>query len=263
MRATSQERKTWNLKRENSSQEINHCIRAAAWPESYSHLQSLPQADSSFTVTSLVKQINLSNRKQKQPFQITSINKSLSCPKLKLYSTLSPFTREVYLGALPSPACFYCRDRFHSSLPQDSLIFPLLLWFLKKKTLPASVPIKQTFVFLPKEIAREKKCMLGICFHEVKTAESCQVFSVKQQILEKANDEHIKCPFCFESLPPNTTSNLILPQISYCKGGIKKAYNLEHTERHPNLQDTRLHSLLIHCLCSNVTFSESFLVYCI
>lgn len=140
------------------SQEINHCNGAAAWPDSYSHLKSLPLVDSSFTATRLVMWINLKNWK-KQPFRFWVLTDHClvqSSNHIWTFHIPHSHSQEVYLGPLQSPACFHHYDWFHSNFFRAHSYFLYYCGFWKE-TAPATVSIKQTFVFFQKKFQGEKK----------------------------------------------------------------------------------------------------------
>ena len=136
-----------------------------------------------------------------------------------------PYSLEVYLGALQTPARFHCCDWLHSSFFRaHSYFFYYCGFWEKTNNSPASISIKQTFVFLPKEIKGEKMHSR----YPFSQSENCSVIPGAQcrrkQILEKAKDEHTNCTICSQHLPSNTTSNLTF-LYSYSKDGIRKAHN--------------------------------------
>lgn len=118
------------------SQEINHCNGAAAWPDSYSHLKSLPLVDSSFTATRLVMWINLKNWK-KQPFRFWVLtDHCLVQSSNHIWTFHIPHSTFSFSGSVfrasPVTSLLPSLWLIPQQLLQGSLIFSLLLWFLKR-----------------------------------------------------------------------------------------------------------------------------------
>lgn len=144
--------------------------RTAARPDSYSHLKALNSVDSSFTENGLVTQINLHSWKQKQLFRFWLLTADTSFVQHALPLPSGPAWAVL---CTPAPLClcdcsFFTGHSYFRIIVVSHKHFQLL--FSQSKHL----------FFFRKFFKGEKKCILGIRFHGMKTAESSyQVFGEK------------------------------------------------------------------------------------